>query len=142
MYANGATGASRQRWKAAADSFRMPYWDWGLGEGAGSVPDFFIQEKIMADSPDGKTAEIWNPLYAFYFVSIPDGFSGKVRPALFWTSGADSSLVHSYQQNTALARLRCSYLKISAAYDGRSVQFTATRSSTICGYGVSSYSVQ
>jgi tyrosinase len=68
------------RYAAAANSFRMPYWDWAQGEDAGPVPEFFITKKIDVIYPDGMKETIWNPLYAFYFHPInPDGFEKKVR---------------------------------------------------------------
>jgi hypothetical protein len=69
----------RERYQWAANSFRIPYWDWSLGDGGGGVPDFFVTETTMVDTPEGRRIEIWNPLYKYTFKSIPDGFDDKVR---------------------------------------------------------------
>ncbi|KAJ4404417.1 hypothetical protein N0V91_005938 [Didymella pomorum] len=67
----------RERYQWAANSFRIPYWDWSLGDGGGGVPDFFVTETTMVDTPEGRRIEIWNPLYKYTFKSIPDGFDDK-----------------------------------------------------------------
>ncbi|KAF3046339.1 hypothetical protein E8E12_002768 [Didymella heteroderae] len=69
----------RERYQWAANSFRIPYWDWSLGEGGGGVPSFFITETTMVATPEGRNIEIWNPLYQYTFKSIPDGFDDKFK---------------------------------------------------------------
>lgn len=69
----------RYRW--AAYSFRMPFWDWSQGDQSGDVPDFFMTETTTVDTPEGQNIEIWNPLYKYDFKPVPPagGFDGKVR---------------------------------------------------------------
>lgn len=68
----------RYRW--AASTFRMPYWDWSRGEQSGDVPDFFMTETTVVATPEGRNIEIWNPLYKYDFKPVPSvGFEGKVR---------------------------------------------------------------
>jgi tyrosinase len=69
----------RYRW--AASSFRMPYWDWAQGEQSGPVPDFFMTPTITVTTPEGNPVEISNPLYSYRFHPLPSGvaFNGKVR---------------------------------------------------------------
>ena len=69
------------RYRAAAHSFRIPYWDWSQGDQSGDVPDFFMTETIMVDAPEGRTVEISNPLRRFHFDPAPQGFEGKVGSA-------------------------------------------------------------
>lgn len=69
----------RYRW--AAYSFRMPFWDWSQGDQSGDVPDFFMTDTVQVDTPDGQRIEIWNPLFKFDFKPVPQGFEGKVGTA-------------------------------------------------------------
>ena len=46
----------RYRW--AAYSFRMPYWDWAQGEKGGSVPAFFMTPTTKVATPEGRNIEI------------------------------------------------------------------------------------
>jgi tyrosinase len=96
-------GKNLERYALAADSFRMPYWDWAQANG--SVPEFFTTEMIDVTHPDGSEMTIWNPLYAFYFHPIPPkGFDKKVslvnkNPQMTLTI----SIVPISQPHTALA---------------------------------------
>ncbi|KAJ4338353.1 hypothetical protein N0V95_008089 [Ascochyta clinopodiicola] len=67
----------RYRW--AAYSFRLPYWDWAQGEQSGSVPEFFMTPTTVVTTPEGRSMEIWNPLYKYEFKPVPSAgaFSGK-----------------------------------------------------------------
>jgi tyrosinase len=71
-----------ERYRWAAYSFRMPYWDWSLGDQSGDVPDFFMTETIAVNTPEGRIIEIWNPLYKYDFKPVPSvgqgAFDGKV----------------------------------------------------------------
>lgn len=68
-----------ERYRWAASSFRIPYWDWSGGEQSGEVPEFFMSETIMVDTPEGRKIEIWNPLYRYNFNPVPsEGFDSKV----------------------------------------------------------------
>jgi hypothetical protein len=78
-YADGAPPDQAARYAAAADSFRMPYWDWARGENVGTVPDFFTTQMINVVHTNGFNETIWNPLYSFYFHPLtPEGFNDKV----------------------------------------------------------------
>jgi tyrosinase len=66
------------RYKSAADSFRIPYWDWARSDG--SVPDFVMQQSVWITRTNGIQDYIYNPLYSYKFHSvIPGDFEGKVR---------------------------------------------------------------
>lgn len=60
----------------------MPYWDWSQGDASGDVPDFFMTETITVQAPEGRTVELWNPLYKYDFKPVPSvghgAFGGKV----------------------------------------------------------------
>lgn len=65
------------RYLRAADSWRLPYWDWARGDT--EVPWFFMEETISIREPSGDKALIWNPLYTFRFQEVPsDEFEDKV----------------------------------------------------------------
>lgn len=77
-YAQETTEDVREQYQAAANAFRLPYWDWALGEGDGPIPDFFTAQMINVTRPNGQQQELWNPLYAFYFHPlIPGDFESK-----------------------------------------------------------------
>jgi tyrosinase len=76
----------RDRWLAAADAFRMPYFDIGLGTQAGELPDFFTNPYISATGPDGIPNVIPNPLYQYDFQPlIRQDFVDKVSPFVVLT---------------------------------------------------------
>ncbi|KAF1830624.1 Di-copper centre-containing protein, partial [Decorospora gaudefroyi] len=68
-----------ERYLAAANEFRMPYWDWAQGVAIGTVPEFFLTPTLTIDDTDGSEITIYNPLYSYKFKPIPDGFDGKWR---------------------------------------------------------------
>lgn len=68
------------RFTAAANAFRQPYWDWSPGEDTGSVPEFFITPKIALTELDGRDVTMDNPLFSYKFHPlVPDDFDSKVR---------------------------------------------------------------
>jgi tyrosinase len=75
--------SNHELWNAAADAFRVPYWDWNLGEKGGELPDFFTTPMITVAGPDEIRQTITNPLYQYEFhpVSTQD-FAGDVCPKL------------------------------------------------------------
>jgi tyrosinase len=79
--AERAPPAQIDRYRSAAHSFRIPYWDWSQGEQSGDVPDFFMTDTVQVDTPEGSRIEIWNPLHRFDFNPVPQGFEGKVGSA-------------------------------------------------------------
>jgi hypothetical protein len=82
-FASTAPSDQAARYETAAQSFRIPYWDWARGEDAGPVPDFFTTPRIDVIRPDGTHDSLWNPLYSYYFHPlIPDDFNGKVKENL------------------------------------------------------------
>lgn len=67
-----------ERYAAAADAFRIPYWDWGLGGAAGVVPDFLMSKTILIVELDGTETVMKNPLYSYKFHPlVPDDFDAK-----------------------------------------------------------------
>ncbi|CBX95782.1 similar to tyrosinase [Plenodomus lingam JN3] len=67
-----------KRFAAAAQSFRMPYWDWGLGGAKAVVPEFFMQKSIRIVELDGVETMMRNPLYAYRFHPlVPGDFTHK-----------------------------------------------------------------
>jgi tyrosinase len=70
----------QRRWTMAADAFRLPYWDWALGEQGGDFPDLFTTTLATVIGTDGNLQTIPNPLYQhrFHPVSSSD-FDSPVR---------------------------------------------------------------
>ncbi|KAF2147416.1 uncharacterized protein K452DRAFT_323522 [Aplosporella prunicola CBS 121167] len=61
-------GPDRDRYVAAAQTFRAPYWDWAIypPSGQNNTPPFMTDETIKVVRPNG-SAEIPNPLYSYTF---------------------------------------------------------------------------
>jgi len=57
----------RAEYQAAAQTLRMPYWDWSINP---TMPDVVNQPMINIDAPDG-TQSIVNPLYNYTFHPQP-----------------------------------------------------------------------
>jgi len=75
----GAPSKEVERYAAAADAFRLPYWDWGLGGADGVVPDFFMSKTILVVELNGRETVMKNPLYSYEFHPlVPDDFDEKV----------------------------------------------------------------
>ncbi|KAF2705035.1 Di-copper centre-containing protein [Pleomassaria siparia CBS 279.74] len=68
----------RDRFTSAATSFRLPYWDWSLGDKMGSIPDYFLSPTIRVYGVDEQNVTISNPLYRYDFHPImPGDFPGQ-----------------------------------------------------------------
>ena len=63
-----------------------------MGDQSGDVPDFFMTEMITVNAPEGRTVEIWNPLYKYDFKPVPSvgqgAFDGKVSRHMVMTEGS------------------------------------------------------
>lgn len=74
-------GAQRQRYAAAALSWRFPYWDWAAPppDGEGAFPPSLQSRTITVTTPNG-THDIPNPLYSYQFhpVSVKDFYFNPV----------------------------------------------------------------
>lgn len=65
----------RDKYQAAAATFRLPYFDWAspLRQGASEFPDTLAQPQITVVDVDGQTKTIDSPLYSFNFAAVqPD----------------------------------------------------------------------
>lgn len=56
----------RDRWLAAANAFRIPYWDTARGVGDGGMPDFLLSPRWSVLGPNG-TQLVDNPLFWYQF---------------------------------------------------------------------------
>ncbi|KAF2750570.1 Di-copper centre-containing protein [Sporormia fimetaria CBS 119925] len=66
------------RYTTAAHDFRIPYWDWGLGDAAGELPELFVSPTVDVIGTSGEPETIPNPLYRYDFNPLmPGDFSGK-----------------------------------------------------------------
>jgi tyrosinase len=64
------------RFAAAAESFRIPYWDWAIDK---SLPDFVLSSIIKVSGPNGQNQTVTNPLYQYDFHPVmPGDFDGQV----------------------------------------------------------------
>ncbi|USP76847.1 uncharacterized protein yc1106_04121 [Curvularia clavata] len=68
-----------KRYLAAANEFRMPYWDWAQGTKTGPAPDIFLSPTIMVRDTSGVSKGLDNPLFSYQFHPLPQGFEGKWR---------------------------------------------------------------
>lgn len=75
------TGAQRQKYAAAALTWRWPYWDWAAPppEGEGVYPWSLQAPTVNVTKPNG-TEEIRNPLFSYRFhpVSVEDFYFNPV----------------------------------------------------------------
>ncbi|KAF2026721.1 Di-copper centre-containing protein [Setomelanomma holmii] len=68
----------QQRWKNAAATLRMPYWDWAQDPGSNNptVPTLIRDQTVSVTKPSG-TVSIPNPLYSYSWgSSLPDEMGG------------------------------------------------------------------
>ncbi|KAF2453655.1 hypothetical protein BDY21DRAFT_292685 [Lineolata rhizophorae] len=61
-------GATRNRYRSAADKLRVPFWDWAMNapQGENVVPRQLTDEFVSVTSPNGDQT-ISNPLYSYKF---------------------------------------------------------------------------
>ena len=52
----------RQVWQEAADTWRLPFWDWAANP---KVPNLAISDEVTVTAPPGVTVRMPNPLYKF-----------------------------------------------------------------------------
>ena len=58
----------KAKWTIAANTWRLPYWDWALPQSDTrkfGVPAVFNQSTIQITKPDGTKSSVDNPLYRF-----------------------------------------------------------------------------
>jgi tyrosinase len=68
----------QQRWKNAAATLRMPYWDWAMdpGNGQPTVPSTIRDQRVTVTKPSGQVS-IANPLYSYSWGnSLPNEIGG------------------------------------------------------------------
>ncbi|KAF1837944.1 Di-copper centre-containing protein [Decorospora gaudefroyi] len=68
----------QQRWRNAASTLRMPYWDWAQepGNNQPTVPTLIRDQRVTVTKPTG-TVNIPNPLYSYSFgSSLPSEMGG------------------------------------------------------------------
>ncbi|KAF2465062.1 tyrosinase [Lindgomyces ingoldianus] len=63
----------RGRYTSAADEFRIPYWDWALGDKGGSVPEAFTTPTAKVIGFNGQEQIISNPLHHYEFHPLVPG---------------------------------------------------------------------
>jgi hypothetical protein len=67
----------QQKWLAAAQNLRAPYWDWATK----SVPprEVYALQTVNIITPDGKTTAVTNPLYQYNFNPIDPSFPAPYK---------------------------------------------------------------
>ncbi|KAI1583306.1 hypothetical protein PtrARCrB10_03282 [Pyrenophora tritici-repentis] len=86
-----------ERYLAAANEFRIPYWDWAQGTNSGPVPEFFTNPMLTVTNTDGVSTPMSNPLYSYQFNPISDRFDEKwrnINATIRWPN-TDDATAHS-----------------------------------------------
>ncbi|KAF2177857.1 Di-copper centre-containing protein [Zopfia rhizophila CBS 207.26] len=67
----------QQRWKNAAATLRMPFWDWARAppSGESNVPTLIRDKQVTVTKPEGQRT-IDNPLYQYNWGSLPSEMGG------------------------------------------------------------------
>ena len=63
---------NKQRWVAAAQNLRLPYWDWATN--IIPPPEVISKETVDIVTPDGQTTTVTNPLLKYTFNPIDSSF--------------------------------------------------------------------
>ncbi len=73
--ANAFSGRQRTRYVNAANSLRLPYWDWAMTppQGEEAFPQMFTQQTVTVNTPTGRQ-QISNPLQSYSFGSADYSF--------------------------------------------------------------------
>lgn len=122
------TGADRERYVAAANTLRIPYWDWARDP---SLPQSVAAAQITINTPTGRRT-IRNPLYSYVFQNWPftyDNFGGTIaqyRQTMRCPSTANSQATSRQDVVNSNLRRDSTYLK-----DSVYLTFTRTQSFTI-----------
>ncbi|KAG8808043.1 hypothetical protein FRC17_004155, partial [Serendipita sp. 399] len=118
--ANEYPAATKARYVAAAQRFRIPYWDWAANA---DLPDFIsLQREVTVNSPTGSKT-FPNPLYSYTFHPMYSNFDGLqeetiVRLILFVNSINKSNSFRPSQWEQWLSTIRYpSVLSASARSD-------------------------
>ncbi|KAK0749656.1 hypothetical protein B0T18DRAFT_323937 [Schizothecium vesticola] len=67
--AAGYSGSAAATYQAAAQTLRLPYWDWASDPGA-QMPPVAIQETVQVNAASGPVT-MHNPLYSYQFKTFP-----------------------------------------------------------------------
>ena len=100
---------------AAADSLRIPYWDWAVSS---SIPSVMTASQVTINSPTGSKT-IRNPLYSYRFQKYPftySGFTGSIASysqTLRCPSSTSSSASSRFSVCNSNLQRDASYLKNS-----------------------------
>lgn len=72
----GIPAADLQEWNDAADTWRIPYWDWTKDQeylnGKPGIPKIFTTETLSILEPSGGDRSHPNPLWLFYNPKLDD----------------------------------------------------------------------
>lgn len=90
-------GDLQSRMVAAAQTLRIPYWDWAMTppSGQNTLPDSIAQPNITVTTPNG-TESIANPLYSYYFHPVEGLYYQQFLQwpqTLRWPSSTDADAV-------------------------------------------------
>ncbi|KAI9882625.1 MAG: mitochondrial inner membrane protein required for protein import [Watsoniomyces obsoletus] len=97
--ANRFSGAAKDKYLAACEELRLPYWDWASRDTRSRIPAAMTTQsvRITAPGPDGSetTSEIPNPLYGYRF-SNPQPSGSGLEGQTVRSADADVFLEQSY----------------------------------------------
>jgi tyrosinase len=98
-------GKKRTNNVAAAETLRIPYWDWAANISP-VLPTAVSSQTIQVTRPNGNKATITNPLYSYHFNPLSASDMGNFRPFSIWDetkrepSGTDAN---AQSNNAAVA---------------------------------------
>ncbi len=97
--ANRFSGPAKDKYLAACEELRLPYWDWASRETRSRIPAVMQSQNIRVTAPgsDGSesTSEIPNPLYGYRFSNPQPGDSGLEEQTVR-SADADQFLEQSF----------------------------------------------
>ncbi|KAK6073363.1 hypothetical protein SCUP234_08702 [Seiridium cupressi] len=93
--ANEYTGDDAAQYMTAAESFRIPFWDWADDS---NLPPSTTWPEINVNTPKGKET-VPNPLYSFKWPEFPlnndpDWFPTTTDGPVYWNSTGSQRLIH------------------------------------------------
>ncbi|KAF1920346.1 common central domain of tyrosinase-domain-containing protein [Ampelomyces quisqualis] len=110
---NGFPSNQQQRWRNAASTLRMPYWDWAQdpGNGQPTVPTTIRDPQVTVTKPQGQV-QIANPLYSYTWgKSLPNEMGGG--PWNSWPTTLRRPVANPTRSNNNEVNARMNSIRIS-----------------------------
>ncbi|KAH8882895.1 Di-copper centre-containing protein [Thozetella sp. PMI_491] len=124
------TGSDSGKYKAAANAWRQPYWDWAFDKG---LPDVLMADNLTVTGPHGNIT-LPNPLLTYKFAQFPlnetlfppnddfelPRFPETVRCPNPWTNQSNEGMASSYVGSVNLAAQVYNVYTRTTAFEGMS----------------------